>query len=168
MKFSTYFVKDKYISAKTVFVPSNSFPFGIPITTPFTFPIYQHKYLLALDKNNWWNPLGGHMNESEDWISCVKREALEEGGVVIDNVEMFGYVLSEIIFDEYNKYPTKGILPITHSRVKMYKENWQKFETKDRKLFTADEAKGALLKRDDNKQMYEVFEYLEKLLKLYV
>ncbi len=66
--YSVYTIRKPYIIAKTVFVPSKFLPKDLPITTPFTFPLYDEKYFLAFDKNGWWNPLGGHVEEGEEKI----------------------------------------------------------------------------------------------------
>lgn len=59
-----------------------------------------------------------------------------------------------------NKYPLKSILPITTSSVRKYIKNWTKSETQDRGKFDFIEALELFKLRDDNNQMFEIFEYI--------
>jgi len=91
--------------------------------------------------------------------STINREAIEEAGVEIDDIKIRGYVLiKQIVVSK--KYPQTSILPITVSKVKRYIHNWQKLETKDRDKFTFKQALDKFNLREDNKQMYEIFEYI--------
>jgi len=82
---------------------------NIPTTAILTFPIINHpeegiKYVLIQDKNLWWNAVGGHIEEGESSIEALKRESMEECGVIINDIETLGYFLITRVSGE-NKYP---------------------------------------------------------------
>lgn len=166
--FSTYMLKNKDIIAKTLFYPADELPSELSITTPFTFPIKNNSVYLSLDKMGWWNPLGGHLNENETWQKALIREAMEEAGVLVDNIRIVGYIFIEHLSENKNsKYPSKSIIPMTISKPMDYLKEWQKQETRDRGIFTFNEAVDLLKKREDNNQMLEIFQYIIKRLPSY-
>jgi len=158
-KFSEYLLENANLRASAVFKPASILPIDLPITTPFTFPIEGEFVYLCLDKSGWWNPLGGHVEHGESWQDAVKREALEEAGVEIDNITLKGYVLIRQLTNS-DKYPYESVLPITTSSVKKYFDNWEKLETHDRSKFTFAEALEKFKLRRDNNQMFEIFDYI--------
>lgn len=161
-KFSTYIINLGKIKAEAVFVPSKTLPKKIPITTPFTFPITDNNnFVLARDKMNWWNPLGGHIEKGENWKDTMIREAQEEGGVIISNIKIVGYVLiKQLTKDPNNKYPDISQIPITISKAITVIKNWIPMETFERKIFNIAGVKSVLKKRNDNNQMYEIFQFV--------
>lgn len=163
VRFSPYtLVKDNNIS-RARFFPSVDLESDLPVTTPFTFPFIRNKVVLAYDKMGWWNPLGGHIEKGETWQEAILRESKEEGGVVIKDLEIIGYILIERLV-EYGKqkYPTKSIIPVTKSVVAEYLSNWTPQETKERGLFSINKARDVLKRRTDNNQMLEIYNYIIK------
>ena len=162
-KFSTYMLEHTGISTMTVFNASTSLPKDLPITTPLTFPRYDGKHVLTLDKNGWWNPLGGHINIGEIWTDTLIRESLEEAGVVVRTIKVVGFILAQrisVIDQARAKYPPLSILPITTSTVSRYNKHWKPIETIDRGIFSEGRARKLLKRRSDNNQMLEIFEYI--------
>jgi 8-oxo-dGTP diphosphatase len=49
-----------------------------------------------------WAPPGGHLEYGESWQQCVQREALEETGLVLDDVQFCA--VTNDIFVESNKH----------------------------------------------------------------
>jgi len=49
-----------------------------------------------------WAPPGGHLEMNESWEECAKREALEEAGMVITDVECFA--VTNDIFEATGKH----------------------------------------------------------------
>ena len=49
-----------------------------------------------------WSFPGGHLEFKEDWVTCAKRETLEETGVEITNVH-FGTATNDV-FEKGNKH----------------------------------------------------------------
>ncbi len=143
----------------TVFVPSTILPKDLQVSTPFTFPILDGKFVMAFDKTRCWNALGGHIEEGETWQDALEREAREEAGVQICKITIFGYVEATRVSGK-SPYPNKTILPFTVSEVKDVDLNWTSMETTKRSFFTMDEALEALRLRDDNQQMLEIFQYM--------
>lgn len=158
--FTTYTIRKDGLIVDTNFVPSTELP-KLPITTPFTFPFRDDECMLALDKMGWWNPLGGHLEINESLEDTIRRESLEEAGVIVNDIKVFGYVKAEICESNVNyKYPEISILPMTHSRIVKVIKPWVPKETKSRALISKKEVINRLTKRDDNKQMLEIFLYL--------
>ncbi len=162
-KFSEYLlIKGKFIS-KSKFYPAKSLP-EYPITTPFTFPVYKNKIILIKDKNGWWNPVGGHIEEGETWKEALIRENYEEAGIKIalSSIKVYGYILVENIKGlKYSSYPKISILPITKSEViSIDYQNWKMRETLGRSVLSKTECIKLLEERGDNKQMLEIFLFL--------
>lgn len=141
----------------------------VPITAILTFPIINHpeegvKYVLIQDKNLWWNAVGGHIEEGEGSIEALKREAMEECGVIINDIQSIGYFLIKRESGE-NKYPKVSQIPLTISSVqKLEIKGWTLRETLGRGIFTAEEVISLLKSsRSDNDQMLEIFKnYVRK------
>ncbi len=140
---------------------SKKVPKDIVTTAAFTFPIKNNLFLLILDKKGFWNPPGGHIKKGEVLEECIKRETLEEGGVSIDELTLFGYLEIEILVRKSLPYPTKTIMPITYSKVTKINSNWKPGEAQERKFLTRAEALSILEDRDDSKQMYLIFSELK-------
>lgn len=160
MNFNKYTINKGNIQTDTVFIPSDDLP-DIYISTPFTFPIFNNKFVLAKDKMGWWNPLGGHINKNETWEQALTREAYEEAGVKINNIKVFGYIKLTKLFDHPdNKYPDLTQIPMTISDVLELDDNWSAMETSERIVADQETVKKLLSQRTDNMQMLQVFEYL--------
>ena len=163
MTFSKYTLVEGKSMSLAQFKPGPRLP-KYPITTPFTFPVYKNgKIVLIKDKNRWWNPVGGHIEKGETWKEALIREAREEAGVEIDplSIKIYGYVLIRAVRGYiYSHYPKVATLPITKSMVVSISRNWQKRETLGRGLFSRDECIKLLTRRNDNKQMLEIFSYI--------
>lgn len=156
-----YISKKSGIVTRFSFIPATELPKDLCITTPFTFAIDSvNNYMLTKDKNGWWNPLGGHVDKGETWITALERESLEEGGIEISNIEIFGYVLAETLEGSNDQYPRTSILPFTHSKIRKIDTSWKPLETFERRLFSRSGASEVFLKREDNRQMYHIFKYL--------
>lgn len=160
--YSPYTLRNKDNVSIAKFFPSVDFDPGIPISTPFTFPFYNDRVVLAYDKMGWWNPVGGHIENGESWRDALIRESLEEAGVTIDQIKIVGYVQIQRLIGENNKYPPLSLIPITTSQVIEYREDWMPRETKKRQLFSLKQAHKALGIRSDNNQMLEIFKYINK------
>lgn len=162
-KFGVFILNNKRenVVAETEFFPSQELCPGIPISTPLTFPFQNNQVMMVLDKNNWWNPLGGHIEKNETWEEALIREALEEGGVDIADNLIFGYIKINRISGS-NTYPSVTQIPMTQSVIIKYHYNWIKMETKDRRLFSIEEAIRVLSERGDNQQMLQIFSYMIK------
>lgn len=156
--FSEYILNNGDSKASAIFCPDTVLP-NIVVTTPFTFPLKDNSVYLCLDKMNWWNPLGGHIEKGESWKEALKRESIEEAGVEIKKIKLVGYILIKQL-GKSKKYPPLSILPITTSLVKNYNDKWNKMETKKRGKFNFTEALELFKQRDDNNQMFEIFKYI--------
>ena len=162
-KFSVYTIRKGKNKANAQFYPSSNLPKGTPITTPFTFPfLSKKKVVLAKDKMGWWNPVGGHIEEGESWQEALKRESLEEAGVKITDIIIFGYVLIKQTKQKIIRYPDISVLPFTWSKVDQYISNWTNMETRGRKTCSIEKARKLFKLRSDNNQMLEIFDYLVK------
>lgn len=160
--FPVYYIVRKKFIAKTSFVPSKDVDNGIPVSTPLTFPVTNEgKFLLALDKNNWWNPVCGHIEKNETWQETLYREAREEVGADIDGIEIFGsIVIEEIINKEKRIYPKKSQIPVTTSMIKKYYKKWVPLETKERRIVSRENAICLFMLRNDNNLLLEVFKFI--------
>jgi 8-oxo-dGTP diphosphatase len=65
-----------------------------------------NKILLAKRKNahgdGSWAPPGGHLEYGESWQQCVQREALEETGLLLEDIQFCA--VTNDIFAENNKH----------------------------------------------------------------
>ncbi|MEK7168930.1 MAG: NUDIX domain-containing protein [Patescibacteria group bacterium] len=160
MKFDHYKIEKGNIVADTIFIPQENLT-DIHISTPFTFPIYKNRYVLAKDKMGWWNPLGGHIDINETWEQALIREAYEEAGVKIKDIKIFGYIkISKLLNHPDNKYPDLTQIPMTISKAIEVDYNWVNMETSGRIIADEETAKKLLSQRTDNMQMLQIFEYL--------
>lgn len=156
----------KQTKAEAIFITGNSLPTNIPISTPLTFPTQTDKVLLTLDKNGWWNPLGGHIEDGETWQDALARESAEEGGISITNIKVFGHVqIKRLSVEQITHYPEVTQIPMTISSISNYDLNWTPMETSQRSLFTHSDCYDALKIRTDNGQMLQIFSYLMFLIK---
>ncbi len=165
ISYSKYTIKNDKRETTFQFVENDKLPSGIPISTPFTFPFIGTKVVLCLDKNRWWNPLGGHIEAGETYQDTLVREAYEEGGVRIStsSIRVVGYIRNDNIRDSSDlKYPPVSILPITTSFVTKVDPDWQPLETSARGLFSPKNALLLMSSRDDNHQMWEILKYVVK------
>ncbi|MFA7628106.1 MAG: NUDIX domain-containing protein [Candidatus Dojkabacteria bacterium] len=143
---------------------SKKLPKDILITSAFTFPIKGNSILLILDKKDFWNPPGGHVEKNESIEECIKRETLEEGGVEIKDIKPLGYLEIEITKNKSHRYPQRTIMPITYSQITKVDETWKAIEAKERRFVTYDEGLKLFKERDDQKQMFLIFSELKGLI----
>ena len=137
---------------KYKFVSSDTLSADLPISTPLTFAFIGKHLVLTKKKNGWWDVLGGKFNECETWVEGLKRQVLEEAGVVIDHISVVGYLMSD--------NGDKSISPVTISFVQEVKKGWDTQEASKREQFSRRWAKKALLERDDGGQLAEIFDYV--------
>lgn len=151
----------KDIMAEATFSPTNILPIEIPISTPLTFPMNKDDFVLTFDKNDWWNPLGGHVENDETWIEALNRESREEAGVDIKDIELVGYIKIKTIHAPQNTpYPDVSLIPMTVSKVVNYSENWTPMETSMRGVFNRTDTFNKLKVRTDGGQMLQIFSYI--------
>lgn len=157
--YSKYMVINKDREASFQFIESNTLPTDIAVSTPFNFPFIGTKIVLCLDKNKWWNPLGGHIEKGETYQDTILRESYEEAGVYISkqSIKIIGYILNtNTKTTSLSQYPPVNILPITTSFVIKVDSNWKPMETQARGLFSPKSALELMSKREDNNQMWEI------------
>jgi len=166
MIFPTYIINGRNFRARTDFVPGYQLPEKIPISTPLTFPIFQtDQFLLALDKNDWWNAVCGHQEKGESWIDTLVRETMEEVGAEIDRntIKYFGSIMVKQIFSQgKQQYPSVTQIPVTTSQVIKIYPDWQPLETKVRKLTGREDALRLLAQREDNGLLRTIFQYVQQ------
>lgn len=159
--FSKYKVVKNNRNSSFEFFQSKRPPSKYPVTTPFTFPFIGKDVVLCLDKNNWWNPLGGHIETDENYKDTLLRESNEEAGVTISksSIATLGYILNTNLDDSSSaQYPPLNILPITRSFVTRIDQNWKPRETRARGIFRKKKALELMKERTDNNQMFEILE----------
>ncbi len=164
-KFSKYLINNDERKASFQFVASDKLPSEIPISTPFTFPFIGTKVVLCLDKNNWWNPLGGHMEKGENYKDTIFRESMEEAGVLIskESIKVIGYIKNiNTRNSPSSEYQAENIIPITTSSVVSVDSQWKPLETFERGLFSFKDALNLMSIRNDNHQMLEILEFIVK------
>jgi len=148
------------VTTEYTFIESDTLPEDLPVSTPFTFPFIGSDVVLGFDKQGWWNPSGGKLEQGENWEQAVRRETDEEVGATIDQLQVIGYVLAKSSGDTSKfKFPAVSILPFTISFITKIDPRWLPRETQTRKIFTQNEAVKVLSVRSDNQQMQKIFEY---------
>lgn len=148
----TYITETNDVKTKYKFIPSETLPADLPISTPLTFAFIGKHLVLTKKKNGWWDILGGKPEEGETWIEGLKRRALEEAGIVIDHISVAGYMIAT--------NDDKHISPVTISFVQEVKKEWSKRDALKREQFSRKWAKKAFLDRDDDGQLAEIFDYV--------
>lgn len=164
--FSIFQLLTKLRDSRFQFFPSTTLPSEYPITTPFTFPFIGKDVVLCFDKNDQWNPLGGHIEANETYQDTIIRESMEEGGVAVSrsSIQVAGYILNTNLKNpQLSKYPSPNILPITYSFINDCKTNWIPQETKKRGIFRRKSALELMKIRHDSNQMFEILEYIYEL-----
>jgi 8-oxo-dGTP pyrophosphatase MutT (NUDIX family) len=91
-------------------------PMDSVLSAAMGIPFYKDKIVLTRTKRGWEIP-GGHIEEGEDLVSCLKRELLEEVGAtdIVSN-RLFGYrkIINpdrKVYAMEGKRYPRKTIVP---------------------------------------------------------
>ncbi|HOX96630.1 MAG TPA: NUDIX hydrolase [Candidatus Woesebacteria bacterium] len=160
-KFIPYTIRKGNLTADVVFHPSKILPSDIYISTPLTFSENDKGILLTFDKNGWWNPLGGHIENGETWQETLQREAQEEGGVEINNIRVFGYIkVTNLTGQAISEFPPVSQIPLTTSHITQYHKKWIPLETTNRQFFNPKNAYTVLQERTDNGQMLQIYSYL--------
>lgn len=162
-RYSIYTVANDLQHTDFQFFESQNLPAGITISTPLTFPFLDSKIALCFDKNNWWNPLGGHIEDGETFADTLVRESFEEAGVTIQksSIKVVGYIKSTNYPDSQDiRHPPESVLPITTSTAISMKGDWKPMETTNRGLFLPNEALSLMKVRDDNNQMWEILDFI--------
>lgn len=102
------FPKDLWEETQSIveFIPSNDIPEDIQFTAVKVFLFDKNKLLLTKVPRGWDIPTG-HKEEGEDLFNAIKRETLEETGVIVKQKKFIGYLkLTQIKQNEINKkYP---------------------------------------------------------------
>lgn len=143
---------------------SKKLPKDIPVTSAFTFPIKDNSTLLILDKKDFWNPPGGHIEEGETIEQCIRRETEEEAGVEIKDIKPLGYLEIEMTRNRSHRYPKRTIMPITYSQITEVDSSWKPIEAKERRFVNYEEGLKIFKERDDQKQMFLIFSELKGLI----
>ena len=144
------------------FVQSSYLP-NIKISTPLNFPFIGNNLVLIYSKKRkWWDVPGGKLEPGETWQEALKREVLEEAGLVISNIIVIGYI--EAVTSKGASYG-ETILPVTISFVDEIKKFKVNNEVLKRKIFRREEAVDAFTTRSDQGQFLEIlklaFTYLD-------
>ncbi len=131
---------------------------NLPVSTPITFAFIGQNLILLEKDNDWWDVPGGKIESGETWKNALKREALEEAGILIDDIDVVGYIKAKNSGE--SKFDKENILPVTISFVKEVKNTPLASEVVQRQALKRSEAKELLNKRGDNGQLSEVFDYV--------
>lgn len=165
MKYPTHIIDNEDKKATTTFIPDISILDEKLFVTPFTFAFSDNKVMLSLDKQGWWNPQGGHQENGESIFETVIREAYEEAGIIVRDVNFIGAIKFETIefrSERSKNYPRISFIPIGYSTIVKIDKSWRLRETKARKLVTFSEGKDLLSLRTDNGLMLSIFKHIIK------
>ncbi len=152
--------KKNNITTEYEFVLSDTLPKDLPILTPITFAFIGMNVVLVQKQNDWWDVIGGKIENSENWKEALKRGSKEEAGVNIDDIEIVGYVL--VKNSKSGRFSKDNILPVTMSFVKEVLSIDLAPDVKKREAYKISEAKEVLNARKDNGQLLEIFGYVVK------
>lgn len=160
-----YITEKEGITTEYEFFRSSFLPDEFPVSTPITFAFIGQNLVTVKKQNGWWDVVGGKLEAGETWIDALRREAKEEAGILIENIDVVGYILAKNSGDEKSlkenlKFPETNILPVTVSFVKEVDKNWEKRETLERDALERSEAKKLFLQRGDNGQLAEIFDHI--------
>lgn len=160
-----YTTEKEGVTTEYEFFRSGFLPGEFPISTPLTFAFIGQNLVVVKKENGWWDVIGGKLEAGETWMDALKREVQEEAGILIESVDVVGYILAKNSGDEKRlkeslKFPETNILPVTVSFVKEVDKNWKKKETMERDALERSEAKKLFLQRNDNGQLAEIFDHI--------
>ncbi|MHB1316534.1 MAG: NUDIX hydrolase [Minisyncoccota bacterium] len=156
-----YQTEDSGIKTEYIFFEGSNLPENIPISTPLTFAFIGQNLVVVKKKNGWWDVVGGKIEQGEKWHDALKREAYEEAGILIDHIEIIGYVLVTNSGDESKfKFPRENVIPVTFSFVKEVDRLWNPRETLERDALQKDEVRKLFSLRSDNDQLLDIYNFV--------
>jgi ADP-ribose pyrophosphatase YjhB (NUDIX family) len=132
---------------------------ALPITCVFAFARYGDRFVLVEEADRGWNPVGGHLEEGESWHDALRREAFEEAGVALDDIEIVGYLRCDVVRG-HTGYPPSAAILVTTARATELHSHWPEQGAIRRGLFTFRDAIEALENRADANQFRDVFRFL--------
>lgn len=106
----------KHADTSWEFFVSKDLPKDIAPSAAIGLPIYNNQIILVRTKRGWEMP-GGHIEEGESTLDCLKRELEEEiGATDITNVRLFGFrkIVNpdrKVFGDEDRQYSRNTIVP---------------------------------------------------------
>ena len=156
-----YIIEKDDVKTEYEFIKGRHLPENLPISASLTFAFIGQNLVIVQKENGWWDIIGGKVEGEETWTESLKREAGEEAGVLIDNIEVVGYVHVKNSGNlENTKFAPENIMPVTTSFVKKVQHDWQKIETLKRDALQKDEVRKLFKERGDNNQLLDIFEYI--------
>ncbi len=156
-----YQTEENGIKTEYIFFEGSHLPENVPISTPLTFAFIGENLVIVKKKNGWWDVVGGKIEQGETWQDALKREAYEEAGILIDNIETIGYVLVTNSGNESKfRFPKENVIPVTFSFVKEVDQSWQPRETFERDALQKDEVRKLFALRSDNNQLLNMYNFV--------
>lgn len=127
------------------FIVSDSIPQDRPIITAAVVPYTsQNEVVMFRHENGLIEFLGGHIETGESIEEAVRREAIEEGGVILgDKLHMVGYLVFSGLTPSYN--------PLYVSKSERFVPIPDGTESRGRLVFPASEVIGAISSAPDHK-----------------
>jgi 8-oxo-dGTP pyrophosphatase MutT (NUDIX family) len=86
----------------------------LPVTSAFGICMIDGGVLLTKGRRGGWEIPGGHVKQGELTVDAMKREVLEEGGVVVTSWAVVGYLYIHNIHDKFSPetgelYPKESV-----------------------------------------------------------
>lgn len=145
-------------STRVQFEITNKLPPIDLISSCFAVPIHKGKIVLVKSPRGWGLP-GGHREKEESPEGCLRREALEEAGIVLGKNVLVGQWIAKKEFESpHNKrYPETSYQLLYLADVARMLVFDPKYETSERKLVTVGKIKDL---HHDYASVKSIFEYL--------
>lgn len=109
------FPNDFLVDSQTEFkfIPSDILPKGLSLTAVLLW-CFQNNNVLLVHVPRGWGIIAGHIEDEETPEEAAKREALEEAGIIINSLNLIGYLKAK----KYKKnklnsrYPLNSAIPV--------------------------------------------------------
>ena len=130
-------------STEVIFEPVRELPPQELITACMVFALHNKDNIVLSKPERGWGIPGGHREEGETAEECLRREAMEEAAIILENIQLIGrWVTNKRFHSPYNaKYPDKGYQLLYIANVKELNDFTPQLEITERIVVPISEVK---------------------------